>query len=158
MRLRRWRLLFFDLSATGAYTDISPVDPTGGYDHPEIVAFLKSDPDLFRIDTRTGIEGLWQPDAAALHGLQDVGGIANPLTLSNWAKYVEATGGRDTAAYRTLNVKYVIAKDGTPFPANFELAFDAPDELSVFRNTDFGPRAWVADGIGRSGGDYPLWQ
>ena len=139
-------LLFFDLSATGAYTDISPVNPTGGYDHPEIVAFLKSDPDIFRIDTRTGIDGLWQPAAAALHGLQDVGGIANPLTLSNWANYVEATGGRDTAAYGTLNVKYVIAKDSTPFPANFELALDAPDELSVFRNTDFGPRAWVVDG------------
>ncbi len=149
-------LLFFDLSATGAYTDISPVNPTTGYDHPEIVAFLKSDPDLFRIDTRTGMGGLWQPDAAALHGLQDVGGIANPLTLSNWTAYVEAIGGRDTAAYRTLNVKYTIAKDGTPFPANFELALDAPDELSVFRNTDFGPRAWVVDGAGIGDGELGI--
>ncbi|MGL4648950.1 MAG: hypothetical protein ACRC1H_06065, partial [Caldilineaceae bacterium] len=33
-------LLFFDLSATGAYTDISPSDPTTGFRHPEIVAFL----------------------------------------------------------------------------------------------------------------------
>jgi hypothetical protein len=138
-------LLFFDLSATGAYTDISPNPPTSGYQHPEIIAFLQADADHFRIDTRTGIEGLWQPDTAALVGLEDVGGIANPLELRSWHDYWEATGGRDTPRYDLLNAKYVIVRDATPLPGDkFVLALDAPGDLAVYRNTTFAPRAWLA--------------
>ena len=139
-------LLFTDFSAVGgAYTDISPTDPTSGYHHPEIVSFLKTDPDLFRIDTRTGIEQFWQPDAAALHGLQDVWGVANPLLLSHWNQLWESTGPpRSTALYDMLNVKYVLVEDGVPLPeGKFELALDAPGALSVYRNLAFMPRAWV---------------
>lgn len=137
-------LLYFDLGATGAYTDISSIDPTRGFDHPEIVAFLRQDPETFRIDTRTEIEGLWQPDTAALAGLEDVGGIANPLALAQWQAQWEATGGRQTRLYDLLNVKYVIVREGTPLPeGKFEPAFDAPGELAVYRNTDFWPRAWL---------------
>lgn len=138
-------LLFFDLSATGAYTDISPNPPTSGYQHPEIIAFLQADPDHFRIDTRTGIEELWQPDTAALVGLEDVGGIANPLELRSWRDYWETTGGRDTARYDLLNAKYVIVRDGTPLPGDkFVLALDALGGLAVYRNTTVAPRAWLA--------------
>ncbi len=137
-------LLFFDLTATGSYTDISTADPTKGYDHPEIVAFLKHDPDLFRIDTRTDIKDLWQPDTAALYGLQDVGGVANPLALRQWTQLWEATGGRQSRLYDMLNVKYVLVHKGTPLPAGkFDLVLNAPDELSVYRNRDFMPRAWL---------------
>lgn len=142
-------LLFFELSASSAYTDISPTPPTQGFQHPELVAFLQSDPDLFRIDTRTDIDSLWQPDAAALYGLQDVGGVANPLTLRHWQEFWEATGGRQSPQYDQLNVKYVIVKDGTPLPeGKFALAFDAPGELSVYGNQGFLPRAWLAEGQG----------
>ena len=138
-------LLFADLAATGAYTDISPTDPTTGFQHPELVAFLKADADLFRIDTRTDIEDLWQPDGAALHGLQDVGGVANPLMLTQWRDLWESTGGRQSERYDQLNVKYVLVRDGTPLPeGKFELAFDAPGELAVYRNLHFLPRAWLA--------------
>lgn len=137
-------LLFFDLSATGAYTDISPSDPTRGFQQPELVAFLRNDPDLMRIDTLTDISELWQPDTAALVGLQDVGGIANPLMLDHWRTLWATLGGRQTALYDMLNVKYVIVKDGTPLPeGKFELAFDAPGELSIYRNHTPLPRAWL---------------
>lgn len=137
-------LLFFELSANGgAYSDISPSDPTVGYRHPELVEFLRNDPELFRIDTRTDIALFWQPDAAALHGLQDVWGVANPLLLSHWAQLWDATGGRGTRVYDLFNAKYVIVADGVPLPDGFELAFDAPDALSVYRNVDVLPRAWV---------------
>ena len=141
--------LFLDLTATGAYTDISPVDPTTGFNHPEIVDFLRAElardeSQRFRIDTRTEIQDLWQPDTAALYGLEDVGGIVNPLSLQQWQAQWEATGGRATRAYDMLNVKYVIVRDGTPLPeGKFELALDAAGDLSVYRNRDFVPRAWV---------------
>lgn len=141
-------LLFFDLSATGAYTDISSSDPTLGFQQPEIVNFLRSDPDLARIDTLTDINALWQPDAAALHGLQDVGGIANPLMLAQWRTLWASLGGRQTALYDMLNIEYVIVKDGTPLPeGKFQLAFDAPGPLAVYRNETPLPRAWLVHEI-----------
>jgi len=39
----------------------------------------------------------------------------------------------------------VLVRDGTPLPeGKFELAFDAPGELAVYRNRHFLPRAWLA--------------
>jgi hypothetical protein len=141
-------LLFFDLSATGAYTDISSSDPTTGFQHPELVNFLRSDPELARIDTLTDINDLWQPDAAALHGLQDVGGIANPLMLESWRMMWASLGGRQTALYDLLNVKYILVEDGTPLPeGKFELAFDAPGPLVVYQNRTPLPRAWLVHEI-----------
>lgn len=137
-------LLFLDLSSAGAYTDISSVDPTTGFQQDAIAEFLHGDGDRFRIDTRTDIQDLWQPDTAALYGLEDVGGIVNPLSLRQWREQWEATGGRGTRAYDMLNVKYVVVRDGTTLPeGKFELAYDAEGALSVYRNTTFMPRAWV---------------
>lgn len=135
-------LLFLELAAAGAYTDISSDDPTVNYRHPEIEAHLRADTDLYRIDTLTDIADLWQPDTAALLGFEDVGGIANPLMRQDWATYWESTGGRNTQAYNLLNVKYLIARDGTSLPDNWTLALDAPNALSLWENTAFIPRAW----------------
>ena len=39
---------------------------------------------------------------------------------------------------------YVVVEDGTPLPeGEFELALDAPGALSVYRNMEALPRAWV---------------
>jgi hypothetical protein len=136
-------LLFFDLAAGGAYTDISDSDPTLGFQHPEIVAFLRADPDLFRIDTDTDIAALWQPDTAALYGLQDVSGVANPLLLRSMRDFQQSTGGRGTRRYDLLNVKYVIVRAGTPLPeGKFVRVLGPVGELEVYENLDFAPRAW----------------
>jgi hypothetical protein len=138
-------LLFFDLAAAGAYTDIGSSDPTLGFQHPEIVAFLRGDPGLFRIDTDTDIAGLWQPDTAALYGLQDVSGVANPLLLRAMHDFQQSTGGRGTRRYDLLNVKYVIVRAGTPLPeGKFERVLGPVGELEVYENRDFAPRAWWA--------------
>jgi hypothetical protein len=140
-------LLFFELAAAGAYTDISPSDPTRGFQHPEIVEFLRADPDLFRIDTDTDIADLWQPDTAALAELQDVHGVANPLLLRSVRDFWQSTGGRETRRYDLLNVKYVLVRAGTPLPAGkFERVLGPVGELEVYRNLDFAPRAWWAPG------------
>ncbi len=146
-------LLFLELATTGAYTDISEADPTRGFQHPTILAFLQENgpwaegsagpQPLFRIDTRTDIQDLWQPDTAALVGLHDVGGVANPLVLRHWEELWQATRGRHTRIYDMLNVHYVIVRDNTPLPQEFTLAFDAPGPLAVYRNPDPLPRAWL---------------
>lgn len=142
-------LLYVDLAATGAYTDISPSAPTSGYDHPELIAFLHAEaaaiaPEPLRIDTLTDIRDVWQPDTAALYGLQDVGGIANPLMLQSWRRLWEALGSRAALLYDMLNVHYVIVRDGTALPAGkFTLAFDAPGPLAAYRNEQTFRRAWL---------------
>jgi hypothetical protein len=140
-------LLFLELTAAGAYTDISPSDPTRGFQHPEIVDFLRADPDLFRIDTDTDIAALWQPDTAALAGLQDVYGVANPLLLRSVRDFWQSTGGRETRRYDLLNVKYVLVRTGTPLPeGKFERVLGPVGDLELYRNHDFAPRAWWAPG------------
>lgn len=137
-------LLFFDLTATGAYTDISASDPTSGFAHPTIVAFLRNESEHTRIDSLTDINDLWQPDTAALYGLQDVGGIANPLMLEQWHNLWSALGGRQSVLYDMLNVRHVLVRDGTPLPeGKFELALDAPGPLALYRNLTVFPRAWL---------------
>ncbi len=147
-------LLLIEVAATGAYTDISENDPARGFNHPEIVAFFREQVDRngmtgesqisfpFRIDARTDIDDLWQPDTAALVGLRDVWGIVNPLLLQHWDRLWESTGGRQTRLYDMLNVGYVLVRDGTPLPEKFVLAFDAPGDLAVYRNPDAFPQAW----------------
>ncbi len=138
-------LLFIELAAAGAYTDISETDPTQGFQHAEIIAFLRSDPDLFRIDTRTDLQGLWQPDTAALAGLQDVGGVDNPLALRSFVDFWESLGGRGERRYDLLNVKYVLVREGTPLPeGKFTKVFGPVRGIEVYENRSFAPRAWVA--------------
>ncbi len=108
-----------------------------------VSASSASSPNPFRIDARTDIDDLWQPDTAALAGLRDVWGIVNPLLLTHWDKLWESTGGRQTRLYDMLNAGYVLVRDGTPLPDKFVLAFDAPGELAVYRNPDAFPRAWL---------------
>jgi len=138
-------LLYVELAAAGAYTDISENDPAQGFQHDAVIAFLRSDPDLFRIDTRTDLQGVWQPDTAALANLQDVGGIDNPLALRSYIAFWEATGGRATRLYDMLNVKYVLVKEGTPLPeGKFVKVFGPVQGVEVYENQAFLPRAWVA--------------
>lgn len=140
-------LIFLDVASNGAYIDLGTEDPSARFHaHPALVAFLKEDPDLFRIDTRTDIERWWQPDAALLHRLQDVGGVANPLTLAAYQRYWEGLGGRSSRLYDLLNVKYVVVPRGAPMDtAKFQVAFDGDPDLVVYRNTQALPRAFLVN-------------
>ena len=150
-------LLLLELTASGANIDIGQNDPTRGFEHPEIVAFLREQSGErteagapashhFRIDARTGIYDLWQPDTAALAGFQDVWGVHNPLALTHWERLWENNGGRGTRIYDLLNVRFVIVRDGTPLPQQYSLVYDAPGPLAVYENPDPLPRAWLVTG------------
>ncbi|NOZ27150.1 MAG: YfhO family protein [Chloroflexi bacterium] len=136
-------IILLDLGS-GAYNDLSGQEPTRGFDHPALVAFLRSQPGPTRIDARTGILDLWQPSAALVHGLDDVWGTVNPLMLTDYQRYWENMGGRSSRLYDLLNAGYVIArKDVVLDWEKFELAFDGDPALNVYRNRSPLPRAWV---------------
>ncbi len=137
-------LVFFDLASLGAYVDLGHEPPTAGYEHAQVVDFLRQDPDLFRIDSRTDVADVWQPNLALLAGLYDVGGVDNPLVVADVVRYWEGLGGRSTALYDFLGIKYVVARKDTVLDWDkFSLAFDGDAAVNVYRNRTALPRAMV---------------
>lgn len=137
-------LLFVDLASLGSNVDVSSADPGRGFEHPAIVEFLKSDADLYRIDTRTNIWHLWQPNTSLLYNIQDVAGLVNPLTLADYDRFLNAIPSRSSALFDFLNAKYLIAaKDVTLDWEKFVPVFDADPSLNVYLNRRSLPRAVV---------------
>jgi hypothetical protein len=146
---RRWKwsgwllplLLAVDLIGLGSTVEIEPNDPTLGFRHEDAIAFLRQDAALFRIE---GNAGAWQPDAALVHGLYDVGGIYNPLGLAPYQAYRWAMGERGGPLYNLLGVKYVLADKGKP-PGDERLVpvYTANPEIDVYLNTEALPRAFL---------------
>ena len=144
-RRHRWAawlllpLLAADLIGLGSTLEAEPHDPTLGFRHEDVVAFLRRDPNLFRIE---GTAGAWQPDAALVHGLYDIGGVYNPLGLAPYQAYRWAVGERGAPLYNLLGVKYVLAGKGRP-PGDERLVpvYSANPEIDVYLNTAALPRA-----------------
>jgi len=146
--LTRWRtwtqwlfplLLAADLIALGSTVEIDYQDPTEGFYHPEIVSFLKEDRTHFRIDAAAAA---WQPDAALIHELYDIGGVYNPLNLAPYQAYRWAFGERASSLYNLLGVKYILADRGEP-PGDERLALVyTGDDIDVYFNRAALPRAF----------------
>jgi hypothetical protein len=137
-------LILVDLASLGAYTELEFNDPTSGFQHSAAIAFLKSDPEYFRIDTRTEVWDVWQPDLSLLHNLYDVWGIYNPLVLADFHRYWENLGSRSSRLYDFLNAKYIVGhKDVVLDWDKYELAFDGDPQVNIYRNKNVLPRAFV---------------
>ncbi len=137
-------LIFFDLFSLGAYVDASTDDPSRAFEHPDAIAFFKSDGNFYRIDAReTGVDNLWQPDTSMLYGLFDVNGD-NPLVLADFDRYWKSLDSRSSPLYDLLNTKYLIVRKNAPVDQNkFRLAFDGEPGLNIFENTRVLPRAFI---------------
>ncbi len=137
-------LIFGDLFSLGAYVDASTQDPTRVFDHPDAVAFLKSNADLFRIDPRgTGVDSTWTADTGILYGQFSIDGD-NPLVLGDFNRYWESYGSRSSALYDLLSVKYLIGRKNVPLDREkFRLVYDGDPALDIYENTKVLPRAFV---------------
>jgi hypothetical protein len=148
-------LVVAGVDVASAYHAFNPTtqDPVAGYRHPALVARLRADPDLFRVDSDTGVAGAWQPDAANVLGLQDAGGLVNPLQLASYDELRGAIGRAYGArAYDLFGVRYLIAPDTDQFRRDLQAAAPAgtfalvdrfDDGLAIYRNGDELPRARV---------------
>jgi len=132
-------LLAADLVGLGSTLEAEPQDPTRGFAHEDVVAFLRQDPAFFRIE---GDAGAWQPDGALMHGLYDIGGVYNPLELAPYHAYRWAVGERGAPLYNLLGVKYVLSDKGRP-PGDERLVpvYTDNPEIDVYLNTRALPRA-----------------
>ena len=137
-------VILIDLASLGAYTELETNDPTAGFQHPAAIAFLKSDPATFRIDTRTEVWDVWQPDLSLLHNIDDVWGIYNPLVLADFHRYWESLGSRSSRLYDFLNAKYIVGHKNVVLDWDkYELAFDGDPQVNIYRNRNVLPRAFV---------------
>ena len=152
-------LVLLDLASLGAYQDLGGKNPSLGFEQPAIAGYLAGQAGgPYRIDTRTDIENLWQPDTALLYGFEDVGGVANPLALADATRYWENLGSRSSRLYDLLNIRYVIAKkDVTLDWDKFALAFDGDPQLNVYENRRTLPRAFFASQIQPAASHEDAW-
>jgi len=96
----------------------------------------------------TGIDEIWQPDAAALYGYHSLWGLFDPFTLSDyywfWKTYVP---GRDSRLYDLLGAKYLLGKKDITLPGSkFKLVFDGDKDLNVYEDPTALPRAFFVSG------------
>ncbi len=151
-------LVFLDLATVGAYTDLGDKPPTAGFDHPQVVDFLNRDTGFFRIDSRTDVWRVWQPNLALLAGLYDVSGIDNPLVVADVSRYFQGTGGRSTRLYDLLGVRYVLgSKEVTLDWDKFSLAFDGDPTVNVYRNETPLPRVFMVHRAIVAAGHEDAW-
>jgi hypothetical protein len=151
-------LIFVDLASVGAHTDLGAKPPTKGFDHPQIVEFLQSEPGVFRIDSRTDIGDVWQPSLALLSGLYDVSGVDNPLVVGDIARYWEGTGGRSTQLYDLLGVRYLLgSKEIVLDWDKFTLVDERDPQVNVYRNETALPRAFVVHRVILAGDQEDAW-
>ena len=133
-------VLAADLVVLGSSVDVEKNDPTVGYHHLAVVDFLRRDGEPFRINSTPA--PAWQPDAGAMHGIADIGGIFNPLGLAAYNTYIGGMGSRGSPLYDFLNVKYVLAEKGKPpGDARFVSVFNDDPQIDVYLNTAALPRA-----------------
>lgn len=138
-------LVVLDLFSAGAAFNPSTEDTTKGFQHDEALAVLREDKDFYRIDSETGVLGLWQPSFGSVYQLFDVSGLYNPLKLADYSVFWElAKAHRDSALYDFLNVKYLVTpQDKPPSSKKFALAYQDQQGFSIYQNKEFTPRAFV---------------
>jgi hypothetical protein len=139
-------LMVVDLFGATAPFNPTPDDLVTGYRHPETVAYLQGQQvqdGRFRIDVATAS---WLPDLAAMSGLDDIGGLFDPMQLADYARVHDlALADRTLPLYNVLNARFLItdAKAAAPGPSFVE-AFRSPEGLVVWENRAALPRAWLA--------------
>jgi len=127
----------------------SPFNPTtddvlAGYRHPEAIAFLReryAQDGPFRIEA---IAPNWQPNTAQLVGLDDIGGLVDPLALADYdALLYRVRQDRASDAYRDLNARYLIAATDQEPPAGYREALRSESGVVIWEAPDPRPRAWI---------------
>jgi len=131
-------LLAFELIGLGAWVEVQRTNPDEGFRSGPAVELLRTQPIPFRIDVAASS---WQPNSPAIHRLESISGLYNPLTLARYDTYYWSVGHRGSAQYNFLNAKYLIADKGKPAAdSSFIPIFDSDPHVDVYLNTNAQPR------------------
>ncbi len=134
--------IMLDLYGATASFNPGTDDLTAGFRHPQAVSFLQQkmrEDGPFRIMSNTAA---WQPDLASLAGLDDAGGLFDPMQPAAYKKVFDVlSGGNEPALYNLLNVRYLITDSKSAAPSSsFDSVLDTNDGLVLWENKDVMPR------------------
>lgn len=137
-------IILVDLVGNNAVVNPTPDDPSTGFQHPPVVDFLQKNLGDARLDTVTGVEDIWQPDAAALYGFRSLWGLYDPLTLTDyywlWKIHVP---GRSSRLYDLLGARYILGHKNVVLDMKkFRLAYSGDSQINVYENPSALPRAF----------------
>lgn len=136
-------LLAIDVIGLGWRVEIEPGDPNPGFAAASpALEFLLADSGLHRIDIATTE---WQSSLPQLAGLYSIGGVYNPLQLSDYAAYNGSLGYRGSPVYNLLGVKYVVGnKKNPPGDTNFLVpVFEEDPRVNIYLNLLALPRVLI---------------
>lgn len=145
-------LIVLDLYGATASFNPGSNDLTASYRHVQAVAFLQQQARAhgpFRIASTTLA---WQPDLASIAGLDDAGGLFDPMQPASYKKvYDVMSRGTNPALYDLLNVRYVITDSKAKAPSSsFSQVLKTDGGLILWENQNVMPRAWLSYGAQQS--------
>lgn len=136
-------LLLAELVATGALVETEPA-PKPDTTHTAALAFLRADPDWFRVDVDPIARGLWPPVFLQMEGFEIPQGMGNAMDLREFNILRWRIPSATHPAYRMLGIKYIIVPKGAP-PGGEGIWPVFVDDLTVdiHLNTLALPRTWL---------------
>lgn len=136
-------LLLAELVTTGARAEIEPT-PKPDTTHVAALAFLRADPNWFRVDTDPVARGLWPPVFLQMEGFEVPQGTGNPMELREFNILRWRIPSVTHPAYRMLGVKYIIVPKGAPPGGEgiWPVFVDDPT-VDIHLNTLALPRIWL---------------
>ncbi|GBD19143.1 hypothetical protein HRbin27_01647 [bacterium HR27] len=140
-------LVVLDLFSVTSPFNPTPEDLMVDFRHPEIVEYLR------QATTETGpwrflaLTIRWQPSAAAVHDLEDAGGLFDPMQPAAYARVLEcARSAPGRGVLDLLNVRFVLTRtEAGDFSAFFERRLTSPTGLVLWENLSALPRVWLSD-------------
>ncbi|HLI50595.1 MAG TPA: YfhO family protein, partial [Thermomicrobiaceae bacterium] len=138
------------LDLFGATASFNPApsgsDLTAGFRHQQAVDFLRAQTakgGLFRIDVDTAS---WQPNLAAIVGLDDIGGLYDPMQLKSYDQARSAVASNRTLPlYDLLAARYLVTDANAKSPgSSFHKVLQTDDGLTIWENPNALPRVWLA--------------
>ncbi|MDW8059520.1 MAG: YfhO family protein [Thermomicrobium sp.] len=138
-------LVALDLFSVTSPFNPTPEDLLADFRHTEAISFLRratQDGGPWRM---LALTIRWQPSSAAVHMLEDAGGLFDPMQPAAYARALECV--RATPGHRLLdllNVRYLVTRDDADPPdPRFERRLTTASGLAVWENPTALPRAWL---------------
>jgi hypothetical protein len=137
-------LVVLDLFSATAPFNPTPDDLLVDFRHAETVAFLRqaSRDEPWRFLSLTI---RWQPSAAAVYGLEDAGGLFDPMQPASMARALECVRAQPALPLLDLlNVRFILTRpESGPLAPHWEDRLHTSTGLVIWENRSALPRAWL---------------
>jgi hypothetical protein len=134
-------LLVSELILTGTGVEL---EPTSSEPPNPAIAYLKSDPNWFRVDVDGKARGRLSPAVLVGHGFEVPQGSGNPMELFSYTQFYWAIPYKGAPAYQLLGVKYIVVpSDAQPGGENIWPVFTDAPLVDVHLNTNAMTRVWL---------------